>query len=87
MLKAIGNERRLVILCQLVSKGEMSVSELTKALSLGQSALSQHLAVMREEGIVTTRREGQSIYYKVGDDRVRELMRTFHNLYCDMESV
>lgn len=85
MLKAIGNERRLVILCQLVSRGELSVTALTAALKMGQSALSQHLVVMRDEGILATRRDGQSILYRVSDDRIKELMRTFHNLYCDMQ--
>lgn len=83
-LKAIGNQRRLVILCQLVSNEEMSVTALTAAIGLGQSALSQHLALMREEGIVDTRRDGQTIYYRVSDDRVRELMKSFHHLYCEM---
>lgn len=83
-LKTIGNQRRLVMLCQLVSHEEMSVSALAEALNLGQSALSQHLALMREEGIVDTRRDGQTIYYRVVDERVRELMQTFYHLYCEV---
>lgn len=82
LLKAMGNERRLVILCQLVAHGEMSVGAMAEKIGLGQSALSQHLAKMREEGIVTTRREGQTIWYRVTDGRVEELMAILHRLYC-----
>lgn len=82
VLKTIGNERRLVILCQLAAHDEMSVSSLVEALNIGQSALSQHLAKMREEEILKTRRDGQSIFYSIADERVSELMRTFHKLYC-----
>ena len=82
LLKAMGNERRLVILCQLVAQGEMSVGAMVEKIGLGQSALSQHLAKMREEGIVATRRDGQTIYYRVKDGRVEELMAILHRLYC-----
>ena len=66
LLRALGNERRLMILCQL-SEGERSVGELLPAVGLSQSALSQHLAVLREEGLVATRREGTSIFYRIAD--------------------
>lgn len=82
LLKALGNERRLMILCQLVANGEMSVGSLADAIELGQSALSQHLAKMREEGIVSTRREGQTIWYRITDARVEELMAILYRLYC-----
>ncbi|MCF6302612.1 MAG: metalloregulator ArsR/SmtB family transcription factor [Devosiaceae bacterium] len=82
LLKAMGNERRLVILCQLVAQGEMSVGAMVEKIGLGQSALSQHLAKMRDEGIVATRRDGQTIYYRVTDGRVEELMVILHRLYC-----
>lgn len=82
MLKTIGNERRLVILCQLAAHDELSVSSLVDAMSIGQSALSQHLAKMREEEILKTRRDGQNIYYSIADARISELMRTFYKLYC-----
>ena len=82
LLKAMGNERRLVILCQLVAHGEMSVGAMAEKIGLGQSALSQHLAKMRDEGIVATRREGQTIWYRVTDGRVEELMVILHRLYC-----
>lgn len=82
LLKAMGNERRLVILCQLVAHGEMSVGAMAEKIGLGQSALSQHLAKMRDEGIVATRRDGQTIWYRVTDGRVEELMVILHRLYC-----
>lgn len=82
MLKAVGNERRLMILCQLVANSEMSVGSLAQAIDLGQSALSQHLAKMRDEGIVSTRREGQTIWYRITDSRVEELMAILYRLYC-----
>lgn len=82
LLKAMGNEKRLVILCQLVAQGEMSVGALAGTIGLGQSALSQHLAKMRDEGIVATRREGQTIWYRIRDERVKELMAILHRLYC-----
>ncbi len=82
LLKAMGNEKRLVILCQLVAHGEMSVGSMADTIGLGQSALSQHLAKMRDEGIVSTRREGQTIWYRIRDSRVEELMAILHRLYC-----
>ena len=84
LLKAMGNEKRLVILCQLVAHGEMSVGALADTIGLGQSALSQHLARMRDEGIVSTRREGQTIWYRIKDGRVEELMAILHRLYCSV---
>ncbi len=85
MLKALGNERRLMILCQLVAHGEMSVGKLGEAIQLGQSALSQHLAKMRDEGIVSTRREGQTIWYRITDTRVEELMGNLYRIYCSVD--
>jgi len=82
LLKAIGNEKRLVILCQLVGREEISVGSLAQTVGLGQSALSQHLAKMRDEGIVATRREGQTIWYRIADGRVKELMAILYQLYC-----
>lgn len=82
VLKAIGNERRLLILCQLVTQGEMSVGALVNEVDLSQSALSQHLARMRTEGILATRRDGLTIYYRISDRRIEDLMATFYHLYC-----
>lgn len=81
MLKAIANESRLLILCNLEGK-ELSVSELNEQVNLSQSALSQHLAVLRKDGLVKTRRESQTIFYSLGDSRASEVIRTLHQLYC-----
>lgn len=85
VLKVIGNERRLLILCQLVKRGELSVNALVDLLGLTQPALSQHLALMREEGILATRREGQTIFYRIGDARVKDVMATLFRLYGEEE--
>lgn len=83
LLKTLANEQRLRILCRLIA-GELSVGELNEEIDLSQSALSQHLAKLREEGIVTTRREAQTIYYAVSEGAVREIMRTLHRIYCEI---
>tara|TARA_B110000503_G_scaffold47873_1_gene77887 strand:- start:11366 stop:11716 length:351 start_codon:yes stop_codon:yes gene_type:complete len=81
MLKAIANESRLLILCNLEGK-ELSVTELNDHLELSQSALSQHLAVLRKGGLVNTRRESQTIYYSLSDGRSSKVINTLHGLYC-----
>ena len=81
MLKAIANESRLLILCNLDGK-ELSVTDLNDLLDLSQSALSQHLAVLRKDGLVKTRRESQSIYYSLSDARASKVIKTLHELYC-----
>lgn len=82
MLKALGNEKRLMILCKLLEHGEMSVMALTAHVGLSQSALSQHLAKMRDEKIVGTRRDAQQIFYHVSDPRVRDILATLKSVYC-----
>lgn len=82
ILRALANERRLMILCKLVEWGEANVSSLTAAVGLSQSALSQHLAKMRDEGIVATRRESQTIWYRIADPRIEQLFGTLYELYC-----
>jgi DNA-binding transcriptional ArsR family regulator len=81
LLKALGNEKRLMLLCMLVD-GERSVGELNAHLDLSQSALSQHLALLREDGLVQTRREAQSIYYSLADGPARRIISTLHSIYC-----
>ena len=81
MLKAIANESRLLILCNLEGK-ELSVTELNDQIDLSQSALSQHLAVLRKDGLVKTRRESQTIYYSLSDVRASKVIKTLHELYC-----
>ena len=82
MLKALGNEKRLMILCKLLEHGEMSVMALTSHVGLSQSALSQHLAKMRDEKIVGFRRDAQQIFYRVTDARVRQILSTLKHVYC-----
>jgi len=82
VLRALANERRLVILCKLVEWGEGSVNALAEAVGLSQSALSQHLAKMREEGLVAFRRESQTLWYRIADERIEQLFATLHRLYC-----
>ena len=81
MMKAIANESRLLILCNLEGT-ELSVTELNDHLALSQSALSQHLAVLRKGGLVNTRRESQTIYYSLSDGRSSKVIKTLHELYC-----
>jgi len=82
-LKSLGNETRLMILCQL-NKKESSVSELQKYTNLSQSALSQHLSVLRNENLVKTRRESQTIYYSLADDRAISIISVLNNFYCSI---
>ena len=81
VLKALANEKRLLLLCQLV-EGECSVGELNARVDLSQSALSQHLAVLRDEGLVTTRREAQTIYYALAEGPAQQILATLHRIYC-----
>ncbi len=81
-LKAIANQRRLMVLCKLVENGEMVVGDLADAVGLSQSALSQHLAKMREEGLVAFRRESQTLWYRIADSRIETLLATLYRLYC-----
>ena len=81
MLKILANKNRLMILCSL-QDGEMSVSELNEAGPLAQSALSQHLAALRKAQIVATRRESQTIYYRVVDENVVSILATLYGLFC-----
>ena len=82
ILRALANERRLMILCKLVEWGEANVGTLAEAVGLSQSALSQHLARMRQEGIVTSRRESQTIWYRVADPRIEQLFASLYELFC-----
>lgn len=82
LLSLLANKRRLIILCHLLKDGELSVGEIVKRLDLTQSALSQHLALMRGAGVVTTRREGTTIYYSLTDSRAIGLMHAIHDAVC-----
>ncbi|MDA1100193.1 MAG: metalloregulator ArsR/SmtB family transcription factor [Proteobacteria bacterium] len=82
ILKAMANERRLMILCYL-NEGEHSVGELEKLLGISQSALSQHLARLRNDGLVRSRRQAQNIYYSLCGESARIIMQSLHNLIAD----
>ena len=82
LLKALANEKRLMILCKLLEHGEMSVMSLCDNVGLSQSALSQHLARMREEKIIDFRRAGQTIYYHVSSRDVNRILKTLKSIYC-----
>ncbi|MFN4090437.1 MAG: ArsR/SmtB family transcription factor [Alphaproteobacteria bacterium] len=81
-LKALANPRRLAILCRLAESGEATVGSLAVAVGLSQSALSQHLARMRQEGIVAFRRDAQTLWYRIDDPRIAALMAELYRLYC-----
>ncbi len=81
-LRLLANEKRLLALCQLAEAGEMSVGALSEAVGLSQSALSQHLSLLRAEGVVSTRREAQTLYYRIADPRIMDLLGTLRVLYC-----
>lgn len=81
LLKAMSNEHRLMILCQLLS-GEKSVGELERVVGLSQSALSQHLARLRRDRLVQTRRQAQTIFYSLAGREAIAVIETLHQLYC-----
>ncbi len=81
LMKALGNESRLMILCMLAD-GERSVGDLNETIPLSQSALSQQLARLRQQGLVSTRRESQSIYYSLAEGPADQIIRLLHDLYC-----
>lgn len=83
-LKVLANTERLLLLCQL-SQGEFSVSELEELLDIHQPTLSQQLTVLRNQGVVATRREGKNIYYSVADPNLLEILVLMYRLYCPKE--
>lgn len=84
MLKALSHEGRLMILCHLVT-GEKSVTELEDLLSARQAAVSQQLARLRLEGLVTPRRDGKAIYYSLADDRPKQILEVIYDLFCTVK--
>lgn len=82
MLKLLGNENRLLILCSLAVQGEMKVGDIVEAVGLSQSALSQHLALLRADGLVAFRRESQTLYYRVSDPRAARILKLLKDIYC-----
>ena len=84
LLRLLANEKRLMILCQLAD-GELTVGDIQSRVGLSQSALSQHLALLRAEGIVATRREGQAIFYRLDDPAAMRVIETLAELFCPPE--
>lgn len=84
LLKALANENRLMILCTLMG-GEMSVGELNAKVPLSQSALSQHLASLREAGLVSTRKESQTVFYRLEGDEAAKVIAVLQSIYCPQD--
>lgn len=82
LLNAMSNDKRLMILCQLID-GERTVNDLAKLLDTRQSTISQHLALLRRDGLVQPRREGQAQYYSLAGDEARSILETLYSLYCE----
>ena len=82
LMKALSNKHRLLILCHLISAEELSVGALVDRVGLSQSALSQHLGRLREEGLVTFRRDAQTLHYRVADPRAGQLLALLRDMFC-----
>lgn len=82
LLRAIGNEHRLLVLCLLIEHGEMTVGALNEYVTLSQSALSQHLTKMRAEGLVAFRREAQTLHYHIKNPAVAKIVSTLKEIFC-----
>lgn len=83
MLRLLANERRLLLLCMLIAEGEAHVGRLAERVGLSQPAVSQHLAKLREDGLVATRRAGTTIHYRIADPRVARLIATLKDVFCE----
>ena len=86
ILRAIANARRLAILCRLVEQGEATPTSLAASVGLSLPALSQHLAKMRAEGLISYRREGQTLWYRITDPRLARLFAVLHDEFCTTDS-
>ena len=82
LMKALSNEYRLLILCHLIEADELAVGSLVERIGLSQSALSQHLARLRERGLVAFRRESQTLFYRVADPRAGQVLHLLRDIYC-----
>lgn len=82
LLRSVGNENRLLVLCLLIEHGELAVGQLLQQVELSPSALSQHLAKMRAEGLIDYRRQAQTLYYRIANPAVAELVATLKRIYC-----
>lgn len=82
MLRLMANEKRLLILCALAMHGEVKVSDLADEVELGMSALSQHLAKLREDDLVEARKEAQMVFYKISDPNAAKILKVLKEIYC-----
>jgi DNA-binding transcriptional ArsR family regulator len=82
LMRLLANEKRLLVLCMLAQGGEMCVGELAEEVGLDQSPLSQHLAKLREEGLVATRRQAQTIFYRIAKPEVLRVLKLLKEIYC-----
>ena len=82
LLKLLGNEKRLLILCYLAVRGEMTVGDMLNVIDISPSALSQHLAKLRGDGLVTYRRTAQTLHYRVADPRALKVLKVLKQIYC-----
>jgi DNA-binding transcriptional ArsR family regulator len=82
LMKALSNEHRLLILCHLIADDELTVGTLVERIGLSQSALSQHLARLRDEGLVSFRRESQTLFYRVSDPRAGQVLAVLRDIFC-----
>jgi DNA-binding transcriptional ArsR family regulator len=82
LLRALANEQRLLILCHLAAAQELNVGALGERMTLSQSALSQHLAKLRDDGIIAFRREAQTLFYHIADDKAARVLALLRDLYC-----
>lgn len=82
LLRLVGNEHRLLVLCLLIEHGELTVGQLLDQVALSQSALSQHLARMREEGLIAFRREAQTLYYRIENPDAEKLIAALKAIFC-----
>lgn len=82
LMRALGHDGRLLVLCTLVAQGECSAGALAQAVGLSPSALSQHLARMRDDGLVEGRREAQTVYYRIADPRLARIVALLKDIYC-----
>lgn len=86
LLRLLANERRLLLLCHLAGAGEMTVSALAATVGLSQPALSQHLAKLREDGLVATRKASQAVFYRLADPKAARLLEVLRDLFCPPET-
>lgn len=86
MLRLLANERRLLVLCHLAGEGEMTVGGMATKVGLSQPALSQHLARLREDGLVATRKASQTVFYRLADPKAARLLEVLRELYCPPEA-